>query len=154
MSNKRHRTIKRLRKRYKNFAAALASAAVLSGIMLPGIPAAQAHASPPPAYQQVMDVTATAYAPGAHDNGPWGNKTYLGTQIRPGVIAVDPKVIPLGSRVYIEYPDGTGQYAVAEDTGGAIKGKKIDIAKWSVGEAKKFGIQHVKIYILSTPKRA
>ena len=153
MANTRHRTVRRFKKKYRNLAAAFASAAVLSGLMLPGLPAAEAHASAPPAHQQEISVKATAYAPGAHDNGPWGNKTFLGTQVRPGVIAVDPKVIPLGSRVYIQYPDGSGEYAVAEDTGGAIKGHKIDIAKWSVGEAKKFGIQDVKVYVLSTPHK-
>jgi len=106
----------------------------------------------PENYQQVLDITATAYAPGPHDNDQWGDKTYLGTNIRPGVIAVDPDVIPLGSRVYIEYPDGRGVYAVAEDTGGAIKGNRIDIAKWSVSEAEDFGIQKVKVYVLEKAK--
>lgn len=73
----------------------------------------------------------------------------MGTTVRPGVIAVDPAVIPLGSRVYIEYPDGTGSYAVAEDTGGAIKGNRIDIAMSSVDAAYDFGIQNVKVYVLA-----
>ena len=103
--------------------------------------------------KQELTITATAYAPGPHDNGKWGDKTYLGTQIRPGVIAVDPKIIPLGSRVYIQYPDGHGEYAIAEDTGGAIKGNRIDVAKWSVKEAEDFGIQQVKVTVVSTPKR-
>lgn len=99
-------------------------------------------------YKKALDITATAYAPGAHDNDQWGDKTYLGTDIRPGVIAVDPDVIPLGSRVKIEYPDGTSHYAIAEDTGGAIKGNRIDIAKTSVSEAKDFGMQKVKVYVV------
>jgi 3D (Asp-Asp-Asp) domain-containing protein len=105
----------------------------------------------PDNYQQVLNIKATAYAPGAHDNDQWGNKTFIGTQIRPGIIAVDPRVIPLGSRVYILFPDGHGEYAVAEDTGGAIKGNRIDIAKWTVSEAEDFGIQHVKVFVLNTP---
>ncbi|MCX7781472.1 MAG: 3D domain-containing protein [Negativicutes bacterium] len=186
MKRRRHRTIKRLRKRYKHLAAAVAGAAILSGAMLPGVPPAIAHASADPnaavpqkeaVTQRVgdtsmkaltttklasnapdnfikeLDVVATAYAPGPHDNDQWGNKTYLGTQIRPGVIAVDPKVIPLGSRVFIQYPDGHGEYAIAEDTGGAIKGNRIDIAKWSVEEAKDFGMQRVKVFIVSSPTR-
>ncbi|MDF2930559.1 MAG: hypothetical protein K0Q75_2797 [Anaerospora sp.] len=48
----------------------------------------------------------------------------------------------------IKYPDGTKEYAVAEDTGGAIKGNRIDVAKWSVKEAEKFGIKRVKVYVL------
>lgn len=99
--------------------------------------------------KQTLNATATAYAPGPHDNDQWGDKTYLGTQIRPGVIAVDPDVIPLGSKVYIELPNGYGMHAVAEDTGGAIKGNRIDIAKWSVAEAEDFGMKDVKVHILS-----
>ncbi|HWR07890.1 3D domain-containing protein [Sporomusa sp.] len=97
---------------------------------------------------KVLEIKATAYAPGEHDNGQWGDKTFLGTTVRPGVVAVDPKIIPLGSRVYIEYPDGTGHYAVAEDTGGAIKGNRIDIAMQSVDKAYDFGIKNVKVHVL------
>mgnify|MGYP005847697853 CR=1 FL=1 len=103
----------------------------------------------PSNFTKELDIVATAYAPGPHDNGQWGNKTYIGSQIRPGVIAVDPKVIPLGSRVFIQYPDGHGEYAIAEDTGGAIKGNRIDVAKWSVKEAEDFGIQRVKVFVIS-----
>ncbi len=110
------------------------------------------HNGPPNNFERVLDITATAYAPGPHDNDQWGNKTFIGTQIRPGVIAVDPKVIPLGSQVYIQYPDGHGTYAVAEDTGGAIKGNRIDIAKWTVNEAEDFGIQDVKVFVLNSPE--
>ena len=107
----------------------------------------------PANYQKVLDIKATAYAPGPHDNDQWGNKTYIGSQVRPGIIAVDPNVIPLGSRVYIQYPDGHGEYAVAEDTGGAIKGNRVDIAKWTVNEAENFGIQNVKVFVVSTPEK-
>ena len=109
--------------------------------------------SPPSDYQQVLEVSATAYAPGPHDNDQWGNKTYIGSQVRPGIIAVDPNVIPLGSRVYLQYPDGHGEYAVAEDTGGAIKGNRVDVAKWTVGEAQDFGIQKVKVFVINTPEK-
>ncbi len=171
MKNKCHRPIKR---RYKKLAAALAGAAMMSAALLHGIPAgSQAAAeskdnSPPVATQeaqpseqnvppeanvkQVLDITATAYAPGPHDNDQWGNKTHMGTQVRPGVIAVDPRIIPLGSRVLIKYPDGRTEYAVAEDTGGAIKGHRIDVAKWTVSEAQNFGIKPVKVYVLNTDR--
>lgn len=102
--------------------------------------------------QQVLEVKATAYAPGPHDNDQWGDKTFLGTTIRPGVIAVDPNVIPLGSRVYVEYPDGTGHYATAEDTGGAIKGNRIDVAVNSVDKAYDFGIKNAKVYVVGSKK--
>ncbi|MBC8014278.1 MAG: hypothetical protein H7X79_00855 [Sporomusaceae bacterium] len=109
--------------------------------------------NPPANYKEVLNIKATAYAPGPHDNGKWGNLTHIGTQVRPGIIAVDPNVIPLGSRVYIEYPDGHGEYAIAEDTGGAIKGNRVDIAKWSVNEAYDFGIQNVKVYVVDSPSK-
>ncbi|MDF2633174.1 MAG: hypothetical protein K0R78_48 [Pelosinus sp.] len=106
----------------------------------------------PTHYEKVLDIKATAYSPGPLDNDQWGDKTYLGTTIRPGVVAVDPNVIPLGSRLYVEYPDGHGEYAVAEDTGGAIKGNRIDIAMMNRDNATKFGIKPVKVYVVSTPK--
>lgn len=102
----------------------------------------------PERYKAVHDIVATAYAPGPHDNGKWGNLTHIGTTVRPGIIAVDPQLIPLGTRVYIEYGDGHGMYATAEDTGGAIKGQRIDIAMNTVKEAYNFGIQKVKVYVL------
>ena len=60
------------------------------------------------------------------------------------VIAVDPSVIPLGSKVWVE---GYG-HAVAGDTGGAIKGKKIDLHVPTKGDAYKFGRRQVKIKII------
>lgn len=103
----------------------------------------------PGRYKTVLDIRATAYAPGPHDNGQWGSLTYMGTQVRPGVIAVDPRIIPLGSRLYIEFADGNSMYGVAEDTGGAIKGNRIDIAMNSVDQAYDFGVQNVKVYVLN-----
>ena len=60
------------------------------------------------------------------------------------VIAVDPKVIPLGSKVYVE---GYGE-AIAGDTGGAIKGKKIDIYFPTKGQAMNWGVRTVNVTIL------
>lgn len=184
MANTRHRTIKRTKKKFKHIAAALAGAAILTGVMMPAAPADATASQPdnqapftteqsvadtghpaqqpvkenvggetsnaPSHFEKVLNIKATAYAPGYHDNQQWGEKTFLGTQVRPGIIAVDPKIIPLGSRVYIEFPDGHGQYAVAEDTGGAIKGHRIDIATTSVEKANDFGIKQVKVYIVDS----
>lgn len=61
-----------------------------------------------------------------------------------GVIAVDPSVIPLGTKVYVE---GYG-YAVARDTGGAIKGNRIDVHMRSVSAARQFGSRTVKVTII------
>ena len=70
----------------------------------------------------------TAYCPGSCCNGKWAGKpTAMGTKLTPGrTIAVDPKVIPLGSRVAINI-DGEWREFIAEDTGGAIKGNRIDV---------------------------
>lgn len=71
--------------------------------------------------------------------------TALGTPVTSGrTIAVDPSVIPLGSKVYIE---GIG-YRIAEDTGGAIKGNKIDLAVSSHSEAYREGITYNNVYIV------
>ena len=61
-----------------------------------------------------------------------------------GVIAVDPRVIPLGTKVYVE---GYG-YAVARDTGGAVKGNRIDVHMRSISAARQFGRQTVKVTII------
>ncbi|UNY39877.1 lytic transglycosylase [Bacillus phage vB_BauM_KLEB27-3] len=61
------------------------------------------------------------------------------------VIAVDPSVIPLGTNVYVE---GYG-YAVAADTGGAIKGHKIDLHVPTESQANQWGVQKVKVKILN-----
>ena len=61
------------------------------------------------------------------------------------LIAVDPSVIPLGSRVWVE---GYGE-AIAGDTGGAIKGHKIDVLMPSDADARNWGRKTVKIVILN-----
>ena len=90
-----------------------------------------------------MKVKATAYT-GSPAEG--GDMTYLGTKCREGyTIAVDPKVIPLGTRVYIPQ---FNKVFVAEDTGSAIKGRKIDIFMNSYNAAIKWGIREIDIIIL------
>jgi 3D (Asp-Asp-Asp) domain-containing protein len=108
----------------------------------------------PTDFKKVVETTATAYTSGSKDNDQWADKTYTGTKIRPGVIAVDPGVIPLGSQVYLKYPDGHGAYAIAEDTGGAIKGNRIDVVKSTEHEASDFGVQKVKVYVVKSPSEA
>lgn len=71
----------------------------------------------------------TAYCTGHCCNGKWGNITALGTKITPRkTIAVDPRVIPLGTWVYINIPGQGWQKFLAEDTGGGVKGNHIDIS--------------------------
>ena len=95
-------------------------------------------------FRKVLYLRATAYTPGKESNPAGDGLTATGLPARRGVVAVDPAVIPLGSRVYV---DGYG-YAVAADTGGAIRGHRIDLCMDSVAEAMDFGIQTVKVYLL------
>lgn len=83
---------------------------------------------------------ATAYTPG-HDCGKY---TASGIPAKRGVVAVDPRIIPLGTRLYIE---GYGE-AVAADTGGKIKGNRIDLCFDTLEEAKSFGRRSVVVQIL------
>ena len=91
-------------------------------------------------------VTATAYTPNC--NGCTGiTATGVNVKSNPNMklIAVDPNVIPLGSKVWVE---GYG-YAIAADTGGAIKGNKIDILVSSKSAAKNWGRKKVRIKVLN-----
>lgn len=107
-----------------------------------------ATADPKPAApsNKVITVKATAYT--ASCAGCSGTtKTGIDLKANPDakVIAVDPNVIPLGTKVYVE---GYGE-AIAGDTGGAIKGNRIDIFIPSEQKAEEFGVQQVKVTILN-----
>ncbi len=79
-------------------------------------------------------------------------RTASGRMVSKGLIAADPRVLPLGSRVRLEVPGYHGEYLVA-DTGGMIKGKRIDIWLPSSREAMRFGRRTVKLTVLSYPVR-
>ena len=85
-----------------------------------------------------MTVSATAYS----------GDSITSTMIKPywGVIAVDPEVIPYGSLVYIPEFDKT---FIAEDCGGAIKGKRIDIFMNSETKCRKWGVRKINIEIIN-----
>ncbi|WP_391204649.1 3D domain-containing protein [Psychrobacillus sp. L4] len=93
-----------------------------------------------------MTMIATAYT--AYCNGCSGTTAY-GIDLRANpdqkVIAVDPRVIPLGTRVWVE---GYGE-AIAGDTGGAIKGNKIDVFIPSYDSAMQWGVKKVKIRVIN-----
>lgn len=93
-------------------------------------------------YAACISMEATAYLP---SDGNGAGITATGDVARRGIVAVDPNVIPLGTRVYIP---GYGS-AVAADTGGAIRGNKIDLCMESYGEAINFGRRPVEVYILN-----
>lgn len=92
-------------------------------------------------YSQVLYMEASAYLP--YDGGGAGY-TALGIPARYGVVAVDPDIIPLGTRVYIP---GYGE-AIAADTGGAINGYMIDLCMEDYTQAIAFGRRGVEVYIL------
>lgn len=92
---------------------------------------------------KVIKAVVTAYTkddPGMDGKGI----TYIGTKARPGVAAVDPDVIPLGSVLFVP---GYG-YARAEDTGGAIRGNRIDLYFDDREEAVKWGKKELDVEIL------
>lgn len=102
----------------------------------------------PYAGKEIMYLEATAYYPGPNNfGGGVGPRTAIGLIARHGVVAVDPSVIKLGSRVYVE---GYGE-AVAGDTGGAIRGSRIDLCFDTYDEAMQFGRRNIKVYILKAP---
>ena len=79
-------------------------------------------------------------------------RTASGRYVSQGIIAADPRILPLGSRVRLEAGAWSGEYLVA-DTGGAIRGRKIDIWTPSSREAMKFGRRKVKLTVLSYPAK-
>ena len=92
-------------------------------------------------YASVMAMEATAYLP---TDGSGAGITAMGIPATYGVAAVDPSVIPLGSRLYVP---GYGE-AIAADTGGAIYGYKIDLCMESYEEAMNFGRRTITVYVL------
>ncbi|NMA54989.1 MAG: DUF348 domain-containing protein [Firmicutes bacterium] len=91
-------------------------------------------------YSRVIDAEATAYCP--TDDG--GGVTATGIKPKRGIVAVDPRVIPLGTKVYVE---NYGP-ALAADTGGAIKGNRVDVFLDTHEEAVRWGRRWVKVYVL------
>jgi 3D (Asp-Asp-Asp) domain-containing protein len=86
----------------------------------------------------------TAYCPCHECSDGYKDNTSTGVKAKQGrTIAVDPRVIPYGSKIEIN-----GKIYVAEDCGGAIKGKRIDVYFKSHKEANKFGIQYAKVYLV------
>ncbi|CEP67809.1 G5 domain [Moorella glycerini] len=73
-----------------------------------------------------------------------GSRTATGVYPRVGTIAVDPKVIPLGTRLYVE---GYG-FGIAQDVGSAIKGNRIDVFLDTEAATARWGVRRVKVYIL------
>lgn len=95
--------------------------------------------------KEILTMVATAYSDSKISCGKWaGGPTAIGFKAQYGVVAVDPRVIPLRTKLYIE---GYG-YGIAGDTGSAIKGNRIDVCFNTHQEAVKYGRKTVKVYIL------
>jgi uncharacterized protein YabE (DUF348 family) len=99
-------------------------------------------------YWRKIEVYATAYSParsGTPRSAPWYGRTRIGQQLRKGLVAVDPKVIPLGTRLYVP---GYG-LALAADTGGGVRGRMIDLGY----EDATYQSWHswVDVYVLDPP---
>ena len=118
-----------------------------------------AENNPPTEYESVVEASATAYCLckkccGKNPDHPYYGYTYSGIKIEKGtgmkVIAVDPKFIPIKSKVYVEGLNGAWDYghAIAADTGSAIKELKIDLYMDTHEEALEWGRRKVNVYIL------
>jgi len=94
--------------------------------------------------RRVVVMAATTYDP-YHDGSSFHGRTFSGLLGGYGVVAVDPRFIPIGTRLYIE---GYG-YAIAADTGGAIKGNRIDLAIDSQHDVHGVkDMNHLRVHIL------
>lgn len=87
--------------------------------------------------------TATAYC--------LQGRTATGGSVRRGIVAADPRVLPLGTRINLNAGTYSGSYVVA-DTGGAVKGKKLDIWVPSCTEARRFGRRSVGVNVTAKRK--
>jgi 3D (Asp-Asp-Asp) domain-containing protein len=115
----------------------LSLAAVLIGVLL----AVPSRAEPRAA--RTLTVRATHYCASCG-----GSRTATGRSGRTRGLAVDPRVIPLGSRVYVP---GHG-VLVADDTGGAIRGRRIDIRLTSRGGCARRGVKRLTVRVVGRPK--
>ncbi|MDD4689138.1 MAG: 3D domain-containing protein [Eubacteriales bacterium] len=101
-------------------------------------------------YSKMFTVKATAYEStfGSRNGRP--GITASGLPLKVGMIAVDPRLIPLGSKCYIEDPNGAYNfgYVIAADTGGAIKGNRIDVCVPTYNDAIQFGVRNLNVYVL------
>jgi 3D (Asp-Asp-Asp) domain-containing protein len=95
---------------------------------------------------RTIKMRASAYEPGPRSNGKWAGTTALGIPPRYGIVAVDPRFIKLGTLLYVE---GYG-FAYAADTGGAIKGDRIDLCFATEAQCQRFGRKVVTVHVLSS----
>jgi 3D (Asp-Asp-Asp) domain-containing protein len=92
---------------------------------------------------RLNDFNATAYC--------LQGRTASGHKVRPGIIAADPRVLPLGTVVHLQAGEYSGVYTVL-DTGGAIKGRLIDVYVPTRKEALNFGRRQVKLRVIGSTR--
>lgn len=96
-------------------------------------------------YEYLGEFTITAYCPCSICCGKWADGiTASGVPAEPGVVAVDPSIIPLGTKIMID-----GQEYLAADTGSSIKGKRIYIFYEGHNACNDFGVQTADVYIIN-----
>ncbi|HEU4434091.1 MAG TPA: 3D domain-containing protein [Pyrinomonadaceae bacterium] len=95
--------------------------------------------------EETFVVPATHYVATAYS---LRGRTASGLPVSKGIIAADPRLLPLGSRVRLEAGAYSGEYLVA-DTGGSVRGKRIDIWTPTSREAMRFGRRTVKLTVLA-----
>jgi 3D (Asp-Asp-Asp) domain-containing protein len=117
------------------------SSAMALVVALLTIAASSVDAKPLRGSPQRLRATATAYCQ--------RGETKDGTPVHNGVLAADPRVLPLGSVVRLEVPDvGLSGIYTVNDTGSAVKGRIIDIFMWSCARAKRFGRRSAIVHVL------
>lgn len=102
----------------------------------------EAQKAPPYTLIDLGEFKLTAYCPCKECSGPWGSMTSTGIQAQINyTVAVDPKVIPYGTKLYIN-----GNIYEAQDCGGVVKGNVIDIYFATHAETEQFGVKYTQIY--------
>jgi 3D (Asp-Asp-Asp) domain-containing protein len=126
-----------------------AETASATPVVNPAINSAINDESPSPetaeASEEIAAAPAAVYVATAYS---LRGRTASGRMVSKGIIAADPRILPLGSRVRLEAGGYSGEYLVA-DTGGAVRGKRIDIWIPTSREAFRFGRRKVKLTVLS-----
>lgn len=106
-------------------------------------------AAQPLSYQKKLTGKATAYT---SDRGDSGTRTSCGHRAQVGIVAVDPRVIPYGTKLWIVSEDGKWVYgyAIAGDTGGGVRSGKllVDLYFDTYGECTKFGRRTMNVYVI------
>jgi 3D (Asp-Asp-Asp) domain-containing protein len=127
--------------------------APISTLTPKAVPSASVPAAAPPVLtetppQTPVEAVAAPAVPYLATAYSLRGKTASGRMVNTGLIAADPRVLPLGSRVRLEAGTFSGEYLVA-DTGTRVRGKRIDIWTPSSHQAMRFGRRLVKLTVLS-----